>query len=186
VEAHLALLNSASDSRAHVGVGGFFAPHRIADAMTFDSWAATMDFHSPVFAHIELVGSAYRGQALGGLGAGTYKDYVYRSYIGEGYYKALDDVGGWMQAKQKVNERLEFNEAIGIDNVPAYQLQPFAIPGPNSYYNLTRNRTFTSNVIYRPSAYLLYSIEYRRIESSFVNSPTAWSDVIGVAAGYRF
>jgi len=41
-------------------------------------------------------------------------------------------------------------------------------------------------VIYRPSAYLLYSIEYRRIESSFVNSPTASSDVIGVAAGYRF
>jgi hypothetical protein len=145
-----------------------------------------MDFHLPIFAHLDLTGSAYRGQALGGLGGGTYKDYVYRIYLSEGYFRTLDDMGGWLQAKQRVNERLEFNEAIGIDNVPGYQLRPFAIPSLNNYYNLARNRTFTTNVIYRPSAYLLYSIEYRRIESSFVNSPTAWSDVIGIAAGYRF
>jgi len=95
-------------------------------------------------------------------------------------------MGGWVQAKQKINERLEFNEAFGMDNVPAYQLVPFAIAGPDNYYNFARNRTFTSNVIYKPSAYLLYSIEYRRIASSFVDSPTTSSDVIGVAAGYRF
>jgi len=132
------------------------------------------------------VGSAYRGQALGGLGAGAYKDSVYSVYDGETYFRTLDDMGGWMQAKQKINQRLEFNEAFGIDDVPAYQLRPYAIAGPSSYYDLARNRTFTSNVIFRPSAYLVYSIEYRRIESSYVNSPTAWSDVIGIAAGYRF
>ena len=32
--------------------------------------------------------------------------------------------------------------------------------------NLARNRTFTGNVIYSPSAYLLFSLEYRRLESS--------------------
>jgi TolA-binding protein len=186
VEAHLSLFNPINENGAHLGVGGFFAPHRFAGGTTFNSWAGTMDFHLPIFAHLDLTGSAYRGQALGGLGGGTYKDYVYRIYGSESYFRTLDDMGGWLQAKQKVNERLEFNEAIGIDNVPAYQLQPFAIPSLNNYYNLARNRTLTSNVIYRPSAYLLYSIEYRRIESSFVNSPTAWSDVIGVAAGYRF
>jgi hypothetical protein len=186
VEARLSLLNPINDSAAHLGVGGFFAPHRFAGGTTYNSWAGTMDFHLPIFAHLDLTGSAYRGQALGGLGGGTYKDYVYRIYLSEGYFRTLDDMGGWLQAKQRVNERLEFNEAIGIDNVPGYQLRPFAIPSLNNYYNLARNRTFTTNVIYRPSAYLLYSIEYRRIESSFVNSPTAWSDVIGVAAGYRF
>ncbi len=186
LEARLSLLSPLGDSEAHLGIGGFFAPHRTAGGTTFDSWAGTMDFHLPVFSHLELEGSAYRGQALGGLGGGAYKEIVYRSYAGAAYYRALDDMGGWMQAKQKVNERLEFNEAIGIDNVPAYQLLPFAIPGPGNDYNLARNRTFTSNAIYRPSSYLLYSIEYRRIESSFVNSPTASSDVIGVAAGYRF
>ena len=145
-----------------------------------------MDFSLPIFSHFELVGSAYRGRALGGMGAGAYKDFVYTLYGGESYFRTLDDMGGWVQAKEKINQKLEFNEAFGIDNVPAYQLRPFAIPGPSGYYDFARNRTFTSNVIYRPSAYLLYSIEYRRIESSFVNSPTAGSDVIGVAAGYRF
>lgn len=186
LEARLALLNPVGDSKAHLGIGGFFAPHRTAGGTNFDSWAGTVDFYLPVFSHLELEGSAYRGQALGGLGGGAYKDIVYRIYAGEGYFRALDDMGGWVQAKQKVNERLEFNEAFGIDNVPGHQLLPFAISGPGNYYNLARNRTFTGNVIYRPSSYLLYSIEYRRIESSFVNSPTASSDVIGVAAGYRF
>ncbi len=186
LEARLAVLNSGGDSEAHLGVGGFFAPHRTAGGTTFNSWAGTLDFHTRVFPHMVLAGSAYRGQALGGLGGGAYKDVVYRLSGGEAYFRTLDDMGGWMQAKQRVNERLEFNEAFGIDNVPAYQLLPFAIAGPGNYYNLARNRTFTGNVIYKPSAYLLYSIEYRRIESSYVNSPTASSDVIGVAAGYRF
>jgi hypothetical protein len=186
VEARIALLNPINDGAAHLGVGGFFAPHKIANGPDFNSWAGTMDFNLPVFAHLELTGSAYRGQALGGLGGGAYKDVVYRVGGYEGYWRTFDDMGGWLQAKQKVNERLEFNEAIGIDDVPGYQLQPFVLPGPNAYYNFARNRTFTSNVIYRPSAYLLYSLEYRRIESSFVDAPAAWSDVIGVAAGYRF
>jgi hypothetical protein len=185
-EAHLSLLHPIADSAAHFGVGGFFAPHRTAGGATFDSWAGTADFHLPVFSRFDLVGSAYRGQALGGLGAGAYKDFVYTVYNGESYFRTLDDMGGWVQAKQKINQRLEFNEAFGIDNVPAYQLRPFAIPGPSGYYDLARNRTFTGNVIFRPSAYLLYSIEYRRIQSSYVNSPTASSDVIGIAAGYRF
>jgi hypothetical protein len=186
VEARLSLLHPIADSATHFGVGGFFAPHRTAGGPDFKSWAGTADFHLPVFSHFELVGSAYRGQALGGLGAGAYKDSVYSVYDGETYFRTLDDMGGWMQAKQKINQRLEFNEAFGIDDVPAYQLRPYAIAGPSSYYDLARNRTFTSNVIFRPSAYLVYSIEYRRIESSYVNSPTAWSDVIGIAAGYRF
>ena len=105
---------------------------------------------------------------------------------GEDYYRALDDRGGWLQWKQKPRERLEFNEAFGIDNVPAAQLRPYAVTTPVSKYNLARNRAFTANVIYSPSAYLLLSLEYRRILSSYVTAPTAFSDVIGIAAGYKF
>ena len=186
VEGRLSLLGPLADSEAHLGVGGFFAPHRTSGGTTYNSWAGTMDFGVPISSHLQMIGSAYRGQALGGLGEGADKDVVYRIYGNEAYFRTLDDMGGWVQAKQKINERLEFNEAFGMDNVPAYQLVPFAIAGPDNYYNFARNRTFTSNVIYKPSAYLLYSIEYRRIASSFVDSPTTSSDVIGVAAGYRF
>jgi hypothetical protein len=81
---------------------------------------------------------------------------------------------------------LEFNEALGIDNVPARDLIHYAGAATAVYQNLARNRTVTGNVIYSPSSYFLFSLEYRRIESSFVNGPTAASDVIGVAAGYKF
>jgi len=186
IQGRLSLLDSSHEDGAHVGAGSYFAPHRTASGWSYNSWAGTVDFHFPIISHFAMEGSAYRGQGLGGLGGGAFKDYVYRSYEGESYFRVLNDAGGWVQLKQTINERLEFNEAFGVDNVPAHRLRPFAIDGSGSYYNLARNRTFTGNVIYRPSAYLLYSIEYRRIESSPVNSSTAPSDVIGVAAGYRF
>lgn len=186
VQVRVSLLNAESETGAHIGAGGYFAPHLTPGGWRFNSWATTVDFHLPVFSHLDLEGNVYRGQALGGLGGGAFKDYVYREYDGEAYLRTLDDMGGWVQARQKVNERLEFNEAFGMDDVPAYQLLPFAIASSNSYFNLARNRTFTGNLIFKPSSYLLYSIEYRRIESSSVNASTAPSDVIGIAAGYRF
>ena len=186
LQARIAILHPEADNQARFGLGGYFAPHKTAEGNNFDSWAGTTDFHLPVASHFELAGSGYRGQALGGLGGGAYKDYAYSLYQGISYFRVLDDMGGWMQAKENVNERLEFNEAFGIDTVPAHQLLPYATTDPNSYYNLARNRIFTWNVIYKPSAYLLYSIEYRRIASSPVNWPTQFSDVIGVAAGYKF
>jgi len=186
LQARVSLLNAESETGTHIGAGGYFAPHLTPGGGRFNSWATTIDFHLPVFSHLDFEGNVYHGQALGGLGGGAFKDYVYREYAGHTDLRTLDDIGGWVQAKEKVNERLEFNEAFGMDNLPAYQLLPFAIANSNSYYNLARNRTFTGNVIFKPSSYLLYSIEYRRIESSPVNAPTAASDVIGIAAGYRF
>jgi len=186
IQARIALLNSHNESGFQIGAGGLIAPHRTAGGTTFNTWAGTFDLRTPVFAHNVFEGTLYRGQALGGLGGGLYKDFVYRSDGIESYFRILDDAGGWAQWKQRVNERLEFNEAIGIDEVPANQLRPYAIPAYNSYYNLARNRTITGNVIYSPSAYLQFSLEYRRLETSPVTAPTEFSDVLGFAAGYKF
>jgi hypothetical protein len=186
VQGRLALMSGESEAGAHLGISSYFAPHRLGKQRHFDSWAAVADFNFPVTRFTRFSGSAYTGQALGGLGEGAFKDYVAATYHGEYYFRALDDMGGWLQWKQRIGERLEFNEAFGIDNVPAHQLRPYAVPNLVSYYNLARNRTVTGNVIYSPSAYLLFSLEYRRIASSYVNSGTESSDVIGLGAGYRF
>jgi hypothetical protein len=135
---------------------------------------------------MQLSGGFYRGQALGGLGGGAYKDYVYRLAADGFYFRTLDDIGGWTQWKQKLTQRLEFNEALGTDTVPAGELRPYAGAASAVYQNIARNRTATGNVIFSPSAYLLFSLEYRRIESSPANGPTAASDIIGLAAGYKF
>ena len=187
VESRIAFEGSDEDTGARFGLSGFFAPHRTSNSFfTYDSWAGAVDFRVPASRFTQFSGSTYWGSALGGLGGGAYKDYVALSLNGRPYYRALDDRGGWVEWKQKAGERLEFNEAFGIDNVPAGQLRPYATTTPVSVYNLSRNRSITGNLIYSPSAYLLFSLEYRRIMSSYVTAPATFSDVIGVAAGYKF
>jgi hypothetical protein len=41
-------------------------------------------------------------------------------------------------------------------------------------------------VIYSPTAYLLFSLEYRHLESSPVLGSSVGANVIGLAAGYKF
>jgi hypothetical protein len=186
VETRIAVLGGQSESGLQLGVGGVFAPHRSIGGGRFDTWAGTLDYRLPLPARMQLSGGFYRGQALGGLGGGEYKDYVFRMDGDNYYFRTLDDVGGWLQWKQRLSQRLEFNEAFGTDDVFAGELRPYAGAATAVYQNAARNRTATGNVIFSPSAYLLFSLEYRRIESSPVNGPMAASDVIGVAAGYKF
>lgn len=188
-EARIALLGSdREDSRDQIGVGGYVAPHQSALGRSFDAWAGTFDARLQLFPHFQFSGSAYRGLGLGGLGGGGYKDFAYKPNPNTGgyYFKALDDVGGWAQLKEKVSERLEFNEAYGMDNVFSGEMQHYIITGGTMYQNLTINRTFTGNVIYAPSAYLLFSVEYRHLESSPIAAAPAQSNIVGVGAGYKF
>ena len=189
IESRLALVGAEQERGLQIGLGGLFAPHRTLGGKRFDSWAGLLDYRIPLTKYLEVSGSAYRGLALGGLGGGVYKDYVY--YVSpsdpERYYlRALDDVGGWVQLKARSSDHLELNFAFGTDQVPAGQLRPYAGADTATYLNLARNRTFTGNFIYSPSAYLLFSVEYRRLDSSPVNGSTAAGDIIGIATGYRF
>jgi hypothetical protein len=189
-EARLALVGSGlnAENGNHFGVGGYFAPHRPFTGKEFDSWAATLDTRLHLPARLELTGSFYRGLALGGLGGGAFKDFEYRidPDTGNYYIHPLDDVGGWAQLKEKINERVELNGAFGMDDAFAGEVRRFSVPTGTMYQNLSRNQTFTGNVIYRPSAYLLFSLEYRHLESSPVLSPAAKSNVIGLGAGFKF
>jgi hypothetical protein len=189
VEARMALLGSVrGEERNHLGVGGYFATHQSSLGRSFDSWAGTLDTRLMLFAHLQFSASSYRGLALGGLGGGGYKDFAYSPNPNTGgyYFRPLDDVGGWAQLKEKVSERLEFNGAFGMDNVFAGQLRRYFVAGAPTVQNLARNRTVSGNVIFSPSAYLLFSLEYRRLESFPVLGLPSESDVIGVGAGYKF
>jgi len=189
VEARVALFGPGQDdTRLHVGIGGYFAKHNSAFGRDYDSWASTLDARLPLLARLELTGNFYRGAALGGLGAGGFKDFAYSPNPNTGgfYFRPLDDVGGWAQLKERATERLELNAAYGMDNVFTGQLRRYYVEGGSVIHNLARNRTFTGNVIYSPSAYLIFSVEYRRLESTPVEDLGASSNIIGVGAGYRF
>jgi hypothetical protein len=169
-----------------LGVGGYFSPHSYSEYFNFDAWAATIDYRIPLFAHLESSGSFYRGLALGGLGGGAYKDYLYTEQNEIYTYRPLDDVGGWTQLKARAGERLEFNVAYGLDNAFAHEIRPYVLNAAGAYQSLARNSTWFANVIYTPTAYTLFSFEFRRIDSSYAIGPHSVADVYGVAGGYRF
>jgi len=85
-----------------------------------------------------------------------------------------------------VNERLQFNEAFGTDQDFARQLRPYVGTSSGGYLDFARNHTITGNAIYSPSAYLLFSFEYRRLETAPVTGRLWVSNVYGLAAAYRF
>jgi hypothetical protein len=189
VEARIAFVgNATTDEGNHFGVGGYFAPHHTNLNRNFDSWAATTDARLLFPAHLQLTAFAYRGLGLGGLGGGAYKDFAYRPDTGTSryYVRGLSDAGGWTELKEKLNERFEFNAAFGMDNVFAKELRLYATSGGPSYLNLARNRTYTGNIIYSPSAYLLFSFEYRHLSSSPIVGSTTGTNIFGLAAGYKF
>jgi hypothetical protein len=177
------------EDRYHFGIGGYFAPHySTVLGHGFDSWAGTLDARLLLPARLEFSGSFYRGQALGGLGGGAYKDFAYSANSSStGYYfRPLDDVGGWAQLKERLSERLELNAAFGIDNAFAGELWGYVTPGSTTYQNLSRNRTYTGNVIYSPRANLQFSLEYRYLGSFPIIGTPASSNIIGLGAGYKF
>lgn len=186
-EARISFASGDVDTGPEFGVSGYFSPHETGDKARFNAWAGAMDLRLPVSRHFAIMTSAYRGAALGGLGGGGYVDYV-DLYEGTAQTaRALDDVGGWTQLKSKVGERLELNAGYGIDNPFAKEIHASVIsPEYPVYSGLARNRSTFGNVIYSPSSYLLFSLEYRRLWTNYATGPTSFSDVIGIGAGYRF
>ncbi len=185
LESRIAYASGEPGVGLEIGVGGYFSEHRTNSGYRFDAWAISGDLRLPIGRHFELTSNVYRGAGLGGLGGGGYVDYYYPIGTNDTPH-ALNDTGGWLQAKIKASERLQFNSGFGIDNPFAANIRNSTVTPGTSYIGLTRNRAAYGNVIVSPSRYLLFSLEYRRLMSDSYGSQTRFSDAIGIAAGYRF
>ena len=186
-EARVAIGAGAKKDGSQFGVGGYFSPHRTSDGTRFSAWATTADARLQFGDHIQLLGTAYRGMSIGGLGAGGYVDYFYQ-YRGDlEVLRPLDTVGGWTQLKITPQAKIELNGGFGIDNPFSKEIRYSQTPtGASEYTGIARNRQLFANIIYTPSSYLLLSLEYRRLWSSYAAGSTYSSDAIGLGAGYRF
>ena len=186
-EARIAFLRGENGTGPQIGAGGYFSPHRTGYGDGFDAWAGTVDLRMPLARFFEITANAYRGQALAGLGGGGYVNYYYYYEGSNEIVRALDDVGGWAQLKARAGQRLELNAGYGADNPFAKEIDAaMESPDASPYAGLARNRSFFSNAIFSPSAYLLFSLEYRRLWTNYSTGPTNLSDVIGIGAGYKF
>jgi len=129
------------------------------------------DLEVPLGAKFSLSGKLYRGRAIGGLYGGLGQSVLFSTPNPEDSYTeiiGLNSVGGWAQLKFRPATKLEFNAAFGMDNPYARDLEYFQYP--QSYYGapLSRNRAGFANVIYRPRSDLLFSAEYRQLETNVV------------------
>jgi uncharacterized coiled-coil protein SlyX len=186
-EARIAFQHGPNGIGPEFGFGGYFSPHRAGNGDGFNAWAGTMDLRLPFTSHFEFTANAYRGQALAGLGGGGYVNYLYEYAASNEFARALDDVGGWTQLKARAGQKMEFNAGYGADNPFAKEIHvAMQSSGAASYPGLARNRSFFSNAIYSPSAYLLFSLEYKRLWTNYNTGPTDFSDSIGIGAGYKF
>ena len=181
-----AFLHGEAGTGLEVGAGGYFSPHRTGNGDRYDAWAGTMDLRLPLARNFELTANAHRGASLAGLGGGGYINYYYYFEGLTEVAHALDDVGGWAQFTAKARQRVEMNLGFGTDNPFAKEIDDAMSSSGSTYSGLARNRSVFSNVIFSPSAYLLFSLEYRRLWTNYSSGPTDFSDIIGIAAGYKF
>jgi len=171
-----------------IGLGGYYARQNWGFGRDVDGWAGTSDVTLPLGNFFDLSGEFYRGQAIGGLGGGIGQSLLLSGPITDSgtTIHGLDSMGGWVQLKFKPKTNFEVNFAYGQDNPFASELRSF--PAGAYYYgsSLSRNRSPFVNFIYRVRSDVLFSVEYRRLQTYTLDSNANIANQIGINLGYVF
>ncbi len=171
-----------------VGLGGYTSHLDYGFSRDFQTWAVTAFWKLPVTKKFQFSGEAYRGMGVGGLGGGIWQSAIYNGdpALSSTTVRPLNAVGGWAQLKYQATPKLEFNAAVGDDNVLAYDLR-FA-PQIMSEYSvpMARNRAAFGNAIYHPRSNLVFSLEYRKLWTYRYTGARNSADQINVGAGVSF
>jgi hypothetical protein len=177
--------SSPNDRHAALGVGAYHANQDWGFGRTVDAWAATADWDVPLGSRVALSGELYRGQAIGGLGAGAGDSVLFTGPSSDplSAVQPVNTAGGWSQLKVKPSPRLEFNAAAGEDNPLRGRLQRFVTPGASL---VNRNASAFVNAIYQARSNLLFSVEYRRLWTTGLDDSTRAADHVSVSTGVGF
>jgi hypothetical protein len=170
------------------GFGGYYGRQNWAFGRNVDGWAGTTDLTVPLGNLFALTGEFYRGRGVGGLGGGIGQSLLLSGSIadpGTAIY-GLDSMGGWVQLKFKPKANFEVNFAYGMDNPFASELRAF--PASEIFYgsSLSRNQSPFVNFIYRVRSDVLFSVEYKRLQTYTLDSSANTANQIGVSMGYLF
>jgi hypothetical protein len=171
-----------------VGAAGYYSRQNWPFDHYADGWAGMTDWEIPIVSRLSVSGEFYRGRAVGGIGGGISNSVVFEGNPSLPYtaIHGLDDIGGWTQLKFKANSRLEFNAAFGLENPTSTEVR--AASASQTYVGplLVQNRGGMINFIFRPRSNLLFSTEYRYLQSFPVSSTNNAADQINVMMGVLF
>jgi hypothetical protein len=172
--------------KSSIGVGGYFARHDYDFGRIVNAWAGTLDWNFVLNRHLESSGQLYRGQALGGfwggIGASVVFDGSRSSSLSHVY--PVNTIGGWAQLKYKPASKWEINSAFGEDNPFASDLLHFN--GNQQYAPYLRNWTTMFNVIQRPRSNLMFSLEYRHLNTVEFSGRRDTAEHVNLGVGVSF
>jgi hypothetical protein len=171
-----------------LGIGGYYGDQDWGFGRDVHGWAGTVDMHLPLGEFFELSAAFYRGRAVGGLGGGIGQTVVTGGSLADPstIVRGLDSIGGWAQLKFKPRPKFEVNGALGEDNPFASQLRRF--PGSPAYYgfSLSRNVSPFVNFIYQLRSDVLFSAEYRRLQTFVISDSSQTANLVDLSLGYTF
>jgi hypothetical protein len=171
-----------------VGVGGYYGRQNWGFGRSVDGWAGTTDVTVPMGKYFDFTGEFYRGRAMGGFGGGVGQSVVLSGPQNDPatVIRGLDSLGGWVQLKYKPKANFEMNFALGNDNPFAGELRNN--PASAALYGQLISRNFTPfvNFIYHVRSNILFSAEYRRLQTYNLDSNLETANQIGLSVGYIF
>jgi regulator of replication initiation timing len=151
-----------------LGAGAYYSRQDWGFGHNVDGWAGTADWEIPFTAKVALSGEFYRGRAVAGIGGGISQSVLFLGEPGIAAtpVRGLDSRGGWSQLKFRATAKLEFNAAFGLDNPTTAEVR--AAEASEAYLApiLVQNRSGLVNFVYRPRSNLLFSTEYRHLQSA--------------------
>lgn len=162
-----------SDDPSEVAIGGHVGWIKGLDSTSGDSMlvskAVTADLRV-VAGILEVLGEAYTGQALAGLGGGG----IGQSLGARGV--PVHTKGGWGQVNLRPVPHFMFGGGCGIDDPKDADL-----PATGRL----RNLVCEGHAEWRPPGPLVFGLEYRRLETRYASGEFT-ANHVNLAAGYRF
>jgi hypothetical protein len=171
-----------------IGAGGYYSRENWGFNRNINGWVANTDWVVPFGQYFNLSGKFYTGRAIGGLGAGIGRSAVFNGSLGDRttIVRGLQSTGGWAQLQFKPFPKLEFNGAVGQDNVKAGDLRGFTQTTGYFDEDLNRNRSAFINFIYRPRSNLLFSTEFRTLHTFSVDGTNSRANQLNLIMGVLF
>ena len=186
--ARIAWSHPVQDQSLTLGFGGYYSRQAYGSGRFVDAWATTVDLTVPLGSRLGWTSEFYRGMAVGGLGGGIGQSVLWNGSLDDPSTQVvgLDSLGGWTQIKFKVTPKLQLNAALGDDNPFSSELREYN--GNTGYEGvlLARNLSPFFNVIYQPRSDTVFSIEYQRLKTYYLDSPLAGSNHVDLSMGYIF
>lgn len=178
----------ASDRPFAVGVGTYTASQFYDGDIHVHAWAVTGDWQIPLYKWFDLTGEVYRGRALGGLGGGGYKDMLSGTDPVTGLPKSegVETAGGWSQLKIHFLPTLEANAAYGLDDTFTSNFDNLILMNPTNAQVGARNSSVIGNLVFRPKSSLIFSPEYRRLQTWRYMGPANIANIFTLSVGYQF